>query len=437
MKNVALIYPNKFKGGISCLAMHVLYHHLNKYRDVRCDMYFLENYSQIKNRDAIIITLQYENDYFNVVRIVEELRSKNPDAIFIAGGPCSMANPLPLCDFFDVFVVGEIEGSDIMYRLINRERDVEGAYFPEYHGRSREDFRRIERVYPRKLGIEDYPVRQFTHPSGAYGKAYLLEIGRGCPRRCKFCMARAIYYPPRFRKLEDLIYLVDEGLKYTDAEKVALIAPSVGDYRHIVELCQYIRERYNLPISPSSLRADTVSEELLEVLDIKTLTIAPEAGSERLRDYIGKDISDEDIERALEVAERMGIEGVKLYFMVGLPTEEREDIEGIINMCRKVKERFRRVSVSVNPFIPKPCTEFEKEPFNMESKKTIKYIEKSLRRYGIQVTYENFNSMVVQCVLARGDASLGGLLREYKKPNQLLRYLKKKGLLERYIGPLE
>ena len=112
MKNVALIYPNKFKGGISCLAMHVLYHHLNKYRDVRCDMYFLENYSQIKNRDAIIITLQYENDYFNVVRIVEELRSKNPDAIFIAGGPCSMANPLPLSDFFDVFVVGEIEGSD-------------------------------------------------------------------------------------------------------------------------------------------------------------------------------------------------------------------------------------------------------------------------------------------------------------------------------------
>ncbi|HID47262.1 MAG TPA: radical SAM protein, partial [Methanococcaceae archaeon] len=429
--------PNKFKGGISCLAMHVLYCHLNKYSDVRCDMYFLENYSQIKNKDAIVITLQYENDYFNVVRIVEELRSKNPEAIFIGGGPCSMANPLPLSDFFDVFVIGEIEGTDVMYRLINREIDVEGAYFPEYHGKSREAFKSIKRIYPKKLTIEDYPIRQFTHPSGAYGKAYLLEIGRGCPRRCKFCMARCIYYPPRFRRLEDLIYLVDEGLKYTDGEKIALIAPSVGDYRHIVELCEYIRDRYHIPVSPSSLRADTISEELLEVLDIKTLTIAPEAGSERLREYIGKDISKEDIERALEIGKRRGIEGVKLYFMVGLPTEEWEDIEEIVNLSKDIKRKFKRVAVSVNPFIPKPCTEFEKEPFNIESKRAIKYIEKSLRRYGIQVSYENFNSMVVQCVLARGDASLGSLLKEYKKPNQLLKYLKKKGLLDRYLGTLK
>ena len=437
MKNVALVYPNKFKGGISCLAMHVLHYHLNKYRDIRCDMYFLENYSQIKNKDAIIITLQYENDYFNVVRIVEELRSKNPEAIFIGGGPCSMGNPLPLSDFFDVFVVGEIEGTDIMYRLINGEIDVEGAYFPEYHGRSKEDFKGIKRVYPKKLSIEDYPINQFTHPSGAYGKAYLLEIGRGCPRRCKFCMARGIYYPPRFRKLEDLIYLVDEGLKYTDADKVALIAPSVGDYRHVVDLCEYIRDNYSIQISPSSLRADTVSEELLEVLDIKTLTIAPEAGSERLRDYIGKDISNEDIERALEIAKRKGIGGVKLYFMVGLPTEEEEDIQEIINLSKGVKGKFRRVSVSINPFVPKPCTEFEREPFNIESKGTIKYIEKSLKKYGIQVSYENFNSMVMQCVLSRGDASLGNLIREYNKPNQLLRYLKKKELLSKYLGVLE
>jgi len=247
-------------------------------------------------------------------------------------------------------------------------------------------------------------------------------------------MARGIYYPPRFRRLEDLIYLVDEGLKYTDADKVALIAPSVGDYKYIVDLCQYIRDKYNIQISPSSLRADTVSEELLEVLDIKTLTIAPEAGSERLRDYIGKDISNEDIERALDIAERKGIDGVKLYFMVGLPTEEEEDIEEIINLSKDVKRRFRKVSVSINPFVPKPCTEFEREPFNMESKSTIKYIEKSLRKCSIQVSYENFNSMVVQCVLSRGDASLGDLIREYNRPNQLLRYIKKKGLLNKYLG---
>jgi len=435
MKNLALIYPNKFKGGISCLAMHVLYHHLNKYKDIRCDMYFLENYSQIKNKDAIIITLQYENDYFNIVKIIEKLRINNPKAIFIGGGPCSIANPLPLSNFFDAFVIGEIEDSSIMYYLINGERDLKGVYYPEYHGRNREDFKKIKRIYPKRLGIVDYPIVQFTHHSGAYGKAFLLEIGRGCPRRCKFCMAKGIYYPPRFRRLEDLTYLVDEGLKYTEADKVALIAPSVGDYRHILELCQYIRENHNIPISPSSLRADTVSEELLEILDIKTLTIAPEAGSERLRNYIGKDISLEDIERVLEIAKISNIDSIKLYYMVGLPTEEREDIEEIINLSKSIKREFRRVSISINPFIPKPCTEFEKEPFNMESKNNIRYIEKSLRGYGIQVSYENFNSMVVQCVLCRGDASLGNLIREYSKPNQFLKYLKKAGLLSKYLGP--
>ncbi|HIP16607.1 MAG TPA: radical SAM protein, partial [Methanothermococcus okinawensis] len=171
--------------------------------------------------------------------------------------------------------------------------------------------------------------------------------------------------------------------------------------------------------------------------DIKTLTIAPEAGSERLRDYIGKDISNEDIERALEVAKEKGIDGIKLYFMVGLPTEEKEDIEEIISLSKDVKKKFRKVSISINPFIPKPCTEFEREPFNMESKATIKYIEKSLKRHGVRVSYENFNSMVIQCVLSRGDASLGNLIKEYNKPNQLLKYLKKKGLLSKYLGALE
>ena len=182
------------------------------------------------------------------------------------------------------------------------------------------------------------------------------------------------------------------------------------------------------------LRADTVSEKLLEVLDIKTLTIAPEAGSERLRNYIGKDISMEDIERALEIAKINNIDSIKLYYMVGLPTEEKEDIEGIINLSKNIKREVRKVSISINPFIPKPCTEFEKEPFNMESKNTIRYIEKSLRGYGIQVGYENFNSMVIQCVLCRGDASLGNLIREYNKPNQFLKYLKRMGLLNKYLG---
>ncbi len=434
MKNIALIYPNKFKGGISCLAMHILHHHLNKYSDINCNMYFIENYTEIKNKDAIIITLQYENDYFNVVKIISELRQKNPNAIFIGGGPCAIANPLPLSSFFDAFVIGEIEGTDIMYDLIYEKTDLNGVYYPKLDGTDRDDFKKIKRIYPKKLTVEDYPINQYTHPSGAYGDAYLLEIGRGCPRRCKFCMAKNIYYPPRFRKLEDLKYLVDEGLKHTKTNKIALISPSVGDYRHIIDLCQYIKEKDdNILISPSSLRADTIKDELLKILNLKTLTIAPEAGSERLREYIKKDISKEDILNALEVAKNNNIGKVKLYYMVGLPTETKEDIEEIINLSKYVKKDFRKVEISVNPFIPKPHTEFENEPFNLESKNIIKHIEKSLKKSNVKVNYENFNSMIIQCILCRGGAELGELIKNYNKPAQFLKYLKKNDMLDKYI----
>ncbi|MDK2789649.1 MAG: hypothetical protein PWP15_156 [Methanothermococcus sp.] len=435
IKNVALVYPNKFKGGISCLAMHVLHNQLNKYRDINCNMYFIENYEKIKNSDAIIITLQYENDYFNVVNIIKELKQKNPNAIFIGGGPCAIANPLPLSSFFDAFVIGEIEGTDIMYELIHGKTDLKGVYYPKLDGVDGKDFRKIKRIYPKKLGIEDYPINQFTHPSGAYGEAFLLEIGRGCPRRCKFCMARSIYYPPRFRKLDDLKYLVDEGLKHTKTNKIALISPSVGDYKYIIDLCQYIKEKdENISISPSSLRADTITDELLKILNLKTLTIAPEAGSERLRGYIKKDISNDDILNAVEIAKNNNIDKVKLYFMVGLPTETEEDIDEVINLSKYIKKDFRKVEISVNPFIPKPHTEFENEPFNLESKSNIKYIEKSLKKSNVKVNYENFNSMVIQYVLCRGGAELGDLLENYNKPVQFLKHLKKNNMLEDYLN---
>jgi radical SAM superfamily enzyme YgiQ (UPF0313 family) len=436
MKNVALIYPNKFKGGISCLAMHILHHHLNKYHDINCNMYFIENYNEIKNKDAIIITLQYENDYFNVVKIIAELRQKNPNAVFIGGGPCAIANPLPLSSFFDAFVIGEIEDTDIMYKLIHKKTDLDGVYYPKLDGTDREDFRKIKRIYPKKITIDDYPINQFTHPSGAYGDAFLLEIGRGCPRRCKFCMAKNIYYPPRFRKLDDLKYLVDEGLKHTKTNKIALISPSVGDYKYIIDLCQHIKEKNeNISISPSSLRADTIKDELLKILNLKTLTIAPEAGSERLREYIKKDISNDDILNAVEIAKNNNIDKVKLYYMVGLPTETEEDIEEIINLSKDIKKDFRKVEISVNPFIPKPHSEFENEPFNLESKNSIKYIEKSLKKSNVKVNYENFNSMIIQCVLCRGGAELGDLIEieNYNKPVQFLKYLKKNSMLSDYL----
>ena len=451
MKNVALIFPNKFTGGISNLAMHILNYNLNKYKYISCNMYFIENYTEIKNKDAIIITLQYENDYFNVVKIVNQLKKTNPNAIFIGGGPCAMGNPLPLKNYFDVFVVGEIEGTNLMYELImnnknnntknNNVNDInnmsmnKGVYYTSYPS---EYFDKVKRIYPKQFNIEDYPLKQYTHNNGAYGKAFLLELGRGCPRRCKFCMAKNIYYPPRFRKLEQLQYIVKEGLKQSNVNKVALISPSVGDYKYITDLCYYINEiNNNIQISPSSLRADTITEELIEILNLKTLTIAPEAGSETLRNYIKKDITNDHIENCLNLAKQHRIDKIKLYFMVGLPTETEEDINELITLCQNVKKDFRKVEVSINPFVPKPKTPFENEQFNIYSKNTIAYIEKVLKKHNIKVSYENFNSMIIQCILCRGDYDLGEVIETYNKPIQFLKYIKKKGYLENYLGKLD
>ena len=430
IKNVAIIYPNKFKAGISCLAVHVLANHLSKYRDLNVGVYFLENYERIRNFDAIFITLQYENDYFNAIKIVKDLRKTNPNAVFVAGGPCVMENFFPMAEFFDAFIVGEIENSDVMLKVINREFDVEGVYSKFL------DKKKVKRIYPKKLGIEDYPIYQPTSEEGAYGKSFLLEIGRGCPRRCRFCLARAIYYPPRFRKLDDLMYLAEKGVEVNKVDKVALIAPSVGDYKYMVELCNFLDEK-GIQISPSSLRADTLNDDLMRILKPKTLTIAPEAGSERLREFIKKDIREGDIANAIDLAKKFGVEKIKLYFMVGIPTETDEDIEELINLTRKIKKDIRKVEISINPMIPKPHTDFEAEEFDLSSKKKIRYIEKSLKRENIKVEYENFNSMICQCVLARGDENLSKYLDASKNPTSLVSALKKDGLLDRYLGRFE
>ncbi|NPA61953.1 MAG: radical SAM protein [Methanococci archaeon] len=426
IKNVAILYPNKFRAGISCLAVHILAEHLSKFEDIDVKVFFIENYELIKNFDAVFITLQYENDYFNALNIIKSLKKTNPNAIFVAGGPCIMQNFFPLEKYFDAFIVGEIEGTNVMAELINRNFNLNGVYSKYTKPK------KIKRIYPKKLTIDDYPIYQPTSEESAYGKSFLLEIGRGCPRRCKFCLARAIYYPPRFRKLEDLMYLAEEGIKVNKVNKVALISPSVGDYKYIVELCNFLDEK-RVQVSPSSLRADTITEELMKVLKLKTLTIAPEAGSERLREFIKKDISEEDIMNAVDIAKKFNVEKIKLYFMVGLPTETEEDVEEIINLSKKIKNQIKKVEVSINPMIPKPHTDFEMEPFDLSSKQKVKYIEKKLKKENIKVGTENFNAMVCQCVLARGDKIIGDYLGRSKNYSQLLSSLKKDNLLDGYL----
>ncbi|ADG12739.1 Radical SAM domain protein [Methanocaldococcus infernus ME] len=423
---ISIIYPNSFKAGIACLATHILLTHLSKF-GYNVGAYFLENYHLVRGASTIFITLQYENDYFNAIKIIRELREKNPNALFVAGGPCVMENLHPLEDFFDVFIVGEIEDSDVMDKVVRRDFSDSCLYIPN-------KTKKVKKIYPKRLGIEDYPIKQMTHEKGAYGKAFLLEIGRGCPRRCRFCLARAIYYPPRFRKLDDLIYLAERGVKESKVNKVALIAPSVGDYKYIVELCNYLNE-LNVQISPSSLRADTITDDLLRALKLKTLTIAPEAGSERLREYIRKDISLEDIRNAIELAKKHGIEKVKLYFMVGIPTETEDDIKELISLCESIKKEFRKVEITINPLIPKPHTDFENVPFDIESKRKIRFIEKNLKN--VKVEYENFNSMLSQAVLARGDKKLGNYLKISKNYSEFVRYLKRDKVLDEYLKGLK
>lgn len=460
----ALVYPNSYFVGMSNLGLHIIYELLNKRQDTACERFFLPDRQRIaryeKTRTPLMsienqlplyefpligFAVSFEMDYFNVLKVLElgkvRLRAAERgdlDPIVIAGGPCATFNPEPLSLAIDAFIIGE--GEVIMPafmdayararaaglprgELLRALATVPGVYVPSLYTHHYDAAGRLKAIEPAPgapervcrqwvKNLDAWPAHTVVVTDDTEFNLYLIETARGCGRHCRFCMAGYCFRVPRNRSLAVIEREVQVALPY--GKRIGLMGAAISDYPEIDALCKNILGE-GLSMSVASFRADSVTEELVASLaesGLKTLTMAPEAGSKRMRAVINKGIEEEHLFHAMDLGLAAGIPNYRLYLMIGLPFEAEEDIEAIIDLAQRLKDYMETrgakgtLTLSINPFIPKPFTPFQWVP--MCEKKTV---ERSLKRIGqalrgrrhIHIIAESPREAYVQGVLARGD----------------------------------
>ena len=458
-KKFALIYPNLYKVGMSNLGLHIIYQLLNSRSDIACERFFLpenkqpllslETQTPLNKFQIVGFAISFEQDYFNVVKILNLSKIKvcsaertKFDPIIIAGGPCATFNPEPLTEIFDAFVIGEAEVIlpaliDALNNFENLPRnellqkisEVPGIYVPAFP-------KKVSRQWLKNL--DDFPAHSTIITDDTEFNMYLIETARGCGRHCRFCMAGYAFRKPRNRSLEVLKAEVEDAVKFN--KKIGLMGAAISDYPQINELCKFILEN-NLPMSVASFRADSVTAELVQALadsGLKTLTIAPEVGSKKMCQVINKGITEENVFQTVELGLKAGIKNFKLYFMIGLPFEKIEDVEEIANLTSRLKNSFDKIlklTLSVNPFIPKPFTPFQWS--KMADKKYLQTALKILREKlkslrGVEIISESIKSAEVQGILSRGDRTLAKFVAQSDSPKKFLELLKDNGVDENF-----
>ena len=469
-QKVAIVYPNTYFVGMSNLGLHIIYEEINRHPASVCERIFLpekkeldvydktktplmsvETQRPMHQFDVVAFDVTFEMDYFHIplmlrygrVPVMSEDRT-GFDPIVIAGGPCATFNPEPFADFIDAFIIGEGEG--IVTAVLERIRkcrengesreetiaalaQIDGVYVPVLYTPRYDDNKRfvgydiadgapqiIRRHFePLTSGGETVIATNFTE----FGAMYIIEVARGCGRHCRFCMAGYCFRVPRVRPLDILKEGVDRAEKL--GKKVGLMGAAISDYPEVDELVTYIRSK-DMRYSCASLRADSLTQAVVDGLaesGQKTITIAPETGSERLRRVINKGISEENLRTAAQLSAKSGIQHMRLYIMIGLPTETDEDIDAIVGLAERTQAHMAevgckgRLTLSINPFIPKPFTPFQWMAMDHQKsvEKKLQYIKKSLQKNRrIEVLVESPKEAYIQGVLARGDRRLGKVL---------------------------
>jgi radical SAM superfamily enzyme YgiQ (UPF0313 family) len=451
--NIALVYPNTYSVGMSSLGFQGIYGLLNSRSDVVCEraflpspgdieehvrtgtgIYSMESKRRLASFDIVAFSVSFENDYPNVLKILEmshiPLRSadRSPEhPLLIMGGVCAFYNPEPMADFIDICFIGEAE--EMLPEFIDLFRgrsllrndlykgclQIGGLYVPGFYSVAYDAV--TQQIASRTCSpdapavIKKRTVASISNtlirpviitPEAKFSDMYLAEAMRGCPWSCRFCVAGHIYKPARKKDLAEMKAEISEALKKT--KRVGLIGPSLSDYQHAEEVLAI----EGVDFSITSLRASSRSGRIVSLMKgHKSVSIAPEAGTARLRGVINKKISEEDILEAAGMILTEGVETLRLYFMVGLPTETREDINGIVDLVKKIRSRNRRgfITISASTFVPKPFTPFQWHPMEKmgEVKERLKILKKGLSNVkGVRVFYDIVKQAYLQGVLSVG-----------------------------------
>ena len=489
----AMCFPDVYEIGMSHLGIQILYDMFNADEKIWCErvyspwpdldkimrekqipLFALESQDPIKDFDFLGITIQYEMCYTNILQILDlsqiPLRSKDrtwDHPIVIGGGPCSY-NPEPLADFFDIFYIGEGETQygnlmnlyresramgDSRDTFLHKASQIPGLYVPSLYETTYNEDWTIKSFTPIKDGVPEVIEKQIVMDitNAHYPKAPVipfikatqdrvtLEVQRGCIRGCRFCQAGMLYRPTREKDVEFLKEMASEMIRLTGHEEISLSSLSTSDYSQLKDLIEFLIEecdKKNINISLPSLRIDAFSLDIMsKVQDVRksSLTFAPEAGTQRLRDVINKGLTEEVILKGAGEAFDGGWQKVKLYFMLGLPTETEEDMKGIAHLAEQIAKRYYeipkdqrngkcQITVSTSFFVPKPFTPFQwatmcpPEEYINRAKIVKSEIRAQLNQKSIRYQYHEADVTVLEGILARGDRRLCDVIESvYKK----------------------
>ena len=428
--NVLLSYPGRESFGLSSLGLLWMYKQLDEADDINVDFIFTDIHPKnMRNIDMLGFSFTFELDFVNIFSIIEKcglnlkaFERNDDDAIVFAGGPVVTANPEPYKNIFDFFIIGD--GEELNYKCVRICKDnkdkpkseilrllskVEGVYVPIFNDRVKKITQKLEKcIYTPIISERAY-----------FKNTFILEVERGCANRCGFCLASYLNLPIRFVEYRKIIDCIELGLKYTN--KIALLGAQITAHPDFEKICDYIYNKNvcgcGIQLGISSMRVDSFIPKIVSTLSKcgqKNTTLAIEAGSERLRKVINKNLSNEQIFDAVRIAKENGLKGLKFYGMLGLPTETQEDIDELIKLAQRIKIENKGFDISFgfSTFVPKPNTPFQW--FGRESIKELEkksdYIKRKLHKLGIKSQVSSVKWDYWQAVLSRGDSMLTDFL---------------------------
>lgn len=445
--NIWMAFPAMESFGMSSLGYMSIFKSLDEHKDYYVERIFTDTKTtslMLKDVDMMCFSVSFEIDFLGIFSIMEKysipFKTKDRDGnwpLIFGGGPVLTANPEPFCEFFDFIIVGDAEEMDKNIidiikenKTLNKEEKlkilskINGIYVPSLT------------VYDEKKGVQtldnkELKIEKITSPlseciatpilseKSFFSNTYVIEMVRGCPQRCGFCLASYLNLPARFCSLENITESIDKGLKYTN--KIALLGALITAHPQFDEICEHILKRKkdipNLELSVSSLRADAISPIIIKTLvecGQKHSTIAIEAGSERLRKLINKNLSEEQIFKTVKTAQDNGLKGLKIYAMIGHPTETQDDINELVNLAKKLKTEFKtfEFTFSFATFVPKSHTPFqfcERESTKSLEKK-YEFLKKEFHKLGVKIRTSSVKWDYWQALLSRGDRRLSDFL---------------------------